>query len=514
MGSGSLRFCKTRLLIIPLFFIFLGLSCLTTKESVITERIFPNIDANFVTNTESSKIIDSQSKSHDSSSNKISYDGDLLPNIDRKIDLLSVINSTKISDSSPEIVIEGSYENNKKREKIDFNNYNLKSRVNLNKNNSNDSFEKNENKSIKNYDSEYSSDKYLSNEEANNFKNNNINLKNSNIIKESVEDKSFDLTNNNFSKIDEREEKRVEVNENDEFTISISGTGWIIKSIVAEGVKFLKRNFVNENTIFVFKSGYPGNFVVTFVKNNDQNMEKVAYLIKVKPRLLTGNDKKENKNKKDDIKKQKQNKGDKEDYRKKLANELFNQNKFDEAKVRYQTIMDEGNPDSEIYYKMGIIEKEFGKHQQALEFFNKNIEEKNNPYFSNAIYEIMNLLKRQQKYSEAIDIFYNHVVGSSLDSSDTESLSLLLSDIYFNMKDYLSASNEYRRFIELFPASLYLDKALFYLAYSIENLNNNSDYKEAYRLYKELIEKYPESKYRKNSKDRILYLERHYLKIN
>ncbi|HOV13918.1 MAG TPA: outer membrane protein assembly factor BamD, partial [Spirochaetota bacterium] len=110
--------------------------------------------------------------------------------------------------------------------------------------------------------------------------------------------------------------------------------------------------------------------------------------------------------------------------------------------------------------------------------------------------------------------FYNFAINGVISQEEMEDLYLLLSDTYFNMKDYVSASNEYRRFIQLYPESLNNDKALFYLAYSMENIQNNPDYKEAFRLYKLLVDKYPESKYRKTGKERMLHLERHYLKIN
>jgi TolA-binding protein len=90
----------------------------------------------------------------------------------------------------------------------------------------------------------------------------------------------------------------------------------------------------------------------------------------------------------------------------------------------------------------------------------------------------------------------------------------MLADTYYSMKDYKNAGNEYRRFIKLYPDSFYIDKALFYLANALENFKNNPDFKEAYRLYKIIVDDYPESVYYNKSKERILFLERHYLKIN
>ena len=47
------------------------------------------------------------------------------------------------------------------------------------------------------------------------------------------------------------------------------------------------------------------------------------------------------------------------------------------------------------------------------------------------------------------------------------------------MEDYKNASNEYRRFIVRFSQSKNYDKAIFYLAYSTENLPINPDFEEA-----------------------------------
>nr|HQH29791.1 hypothetical protein [Spirochaetota bacterium] len=73
---------------------------------------------------------------------------------------------------------------------------------------------------------------------------------------------------------------------------------------------------------------------------------------------------------------------------------------------------------------------------------------------------------------------------------------------------------EYRKILNMFPETNIEDKALFYLANSLEKDKINPDYKESYRLYKILVNKFPESKYYQISKNRLLFLERHYLKVN
>ena len=346
--------------------------------------------------------------------------------------------------------------------------------------------------------------------------NDSLQIKKLNDINEEIENKNFDLTNVTNTKVEESNFKEIEGKENDEISILIEKSGWIIKSLMPDIIKLKNREIVKDNTLFTFKTTSSGvvDLVLIRYDENKNTIQRQPYRVKIKPRDLLS-DKKQKKQTKDDKNtKKEQKKQEKDDFRKILGNELFVQKKYNEAKGRFQALLDEGKVDGEIFYKMGIIEKELGNQDIGYDFFTKSIKEKDNPFFVPALKEIIKTQKDQKKYQEAVDTFYNYAMDENISEEEKEDLYLLLSEVYYNMKDFVSAANEYRRFVENYPNSINIDKTLFYLANSIENYQLNPDFKESYRLYNIIVEKYPESKYYQLSKNRMLYLERHYLKVN
>jgi hypothetical protein len=350
---------------------------------------------------------------------------------------------------------------------------------------------------------------------TNNLKFANLEPKEIKMIKEQIEDKDFDVTKLETSQVEENNPQETTVIENEPLSISLPKSGWLIKSISSNIIKLNTRTNYDDKTYFIFSTNSAGIADIVFLRYDpDTNIiQRLSYKITVKPKNLFENDNKQTK-KTTTVTKIKPQDNKKEDFRRKLADDLFAQGKYSEAKGRYDALIKEGKVDAQIYYKMGIIEKETGNDANALDNFQKNIKEKDNPNYAEALTEIMKLLKKQKKYSEAIDSFYNYGFSDAITPESSEELYLILSDVYFSMNDFVSAAKEYRRFMGNYPKSLNTDKALFYLAYSIENYAKNPDFKEAYKIYKQIISDYPESKYFQLSKNRMLYLERHYLKVN
>lgn len=332
---------------------------------------------------------------------------------------------------------------------------------------------------------------------------------------------SLNLANIENINIKELEQSNFEVEENKQILISLKIPGWIIKSINPPLLKLIKRENSSNNSLFIFEAGPPATVNIVFLRYDEKEnvILRQPYSITIIPRKIIQvvDESKSDKNNTDysvttNLNNKKKEKED--DYKKTIANQLFEQKRYDEALKRYESLVKEGKADTEIYFKIGIIEKEKADNAKAVEYFKLILKEKDSIYFIDAIIELIKILKDEKKYSEAVDVFYEFALTKKLDNKSAEELYIILSDIYFSMGDYNSASKEYRRFIQRFPDSKYYDKALFYLAYSLESLQYNPEFKEAYRLYKMLIDTYPESKYYNLSKKRIINLERHYLKIN
>lgn len=320
----------------------------------------------------------------------------------------------------------------------------------------------------------------------------------------------------NSMKINEYDLKELEIEVNKELSISLKNQGWKIKSISPNLIRFLKQDNYQENTLFQFKTYTPASINIIFTRDDIENkiIFRQPYKIKVLPKKQLVEKTKESNN----VVKEKQGKTlyeNEEDKRiKELADKYFDEKNYKDAKILYLQLLNKSILDPEIYYKLGIIEKESANTAQAYSYFKSALEEKENPFYLNALIELLNLLKDQKKYKEAIDLYYKYGIIESADKKSLEELYLLLADLYFIMKNYNNSSKEYNKFIKLFPYSKYSAKALFYLACSLENLPVNPDFKEAYRIYKIIIDQYPYTEYYLLSKNKILYLDRHYLKVH
>jgi len=150
----------------------------------------------------------------------------------------------------------------------------------------------------------------------------------------------------------------------------------------------------------------------------------------------------------------------------------------------------------------------------AVDYFLKVLTFKNSPYYIDSLIELIMIYKNSGRYDDALELFSKLDFTKIKNKDKIRNLSIVLGDLYFNLKKYSRARDEYKRFTELYPFSDEFIKALYFYALSLENLEVNPDFKEAYRIYKLIVAQYPSTIYYELSKNRILYLDRHYFRIN
>lgn len=323
------------------------------------------------------------------------------------------------------------------------------------------------------------------------------------------------MIKNNASDKEERtfESQNIVADENSELTISIDGAGFLIKEIEPfKSLKLLVRKNYDDRTVFSFKTNLSGDLYIDFVRY-DEGSDSVytrRYFVNVKPRELGG--KKEVKKKEKTQKKAVKEKN--QDYRKDLANGLFAQGNYEEAKKWFVDMLNEGKADYEVNYKMGVIENELGNAAEAGKYFMNNLNEDGNPFYDEALAFYSAILKNSKKYKEALDLLYKYGVLKDLSEKGMQSVRMGLADVYYMMGNFTEAAKEYKRFYSLYPGASDVPKVLFYLAYSMENYPKNPEFDEAKRIYNLIVDNYPESVYYKQAKNRILYIDRHYLKVN
>ena len=194
---------------------------------------------------------------------------------------------------------------------------------------------------------------------------------------------------------------------------------------------------------------------------------------------------------------------------------FFNDGNYQKSKEMFLSLLqDSDNPkkDDVIYYYLGLIEKNSGNLNDAIEDLKKVLAYKDSPYYINSVLELLNIYSDLKRYTDALELYYSMNL-SKTDKAKQGELNLMLADIYYNMANYQKAEEEYKKFIDKFHDSDDYVKALFYYAYSLEKLEMNPDFKEAYRIYNLIVSDYPATKYYELSKNRIMFLDRHYFKI-
>ncbi len=341
--------------------------------------------------------------------------------------------------------------------------------------------------------------------------------------------KSSESKDTNKFQIKEFKLKEVEIEKSKELFISLKYSDWEIKSIAPNKIRLIKKENFQENSLFQFKTYSTGVVNIIFIRNDYENKiiwrqpYRINIFLKSIPAIKnkTVYKSKENVNNIENEKSlnQEKNKNPKlneTEFKdlKELADKYFEEMNYKDAKLLYLQLLEAGINDPEILYKLGIIEKENKNDLKASNYFKLGSVEKDSDYSIRSLIEYLKFLKNQKQYNNALDAYYKYGFIKDLDKKLAEELDLLLCDLLFCLKNYFNSAKEYRKFINNFPYSNYYAKALFFLAYSLERLPKNPDFKEAYRIYKIIIDRFPDTEYYLLSKNRLLYLDRHYLKVH
>lgn len=349
------------------------------------------------------------------------------------------------------------------------------------------------------------------------------------IIERKTEDTAeagFNIVDLKDKEVTESELKIIDVDESKKFYISLKYGGWIIKKLDPPILNLLSRENKDTNTLFEFNSISGGRVNIVFMRydKEEDSIFRMPYLINIRPKVWVDVGEEEVVDDEEPLVFEEgvveeesvlpEKKEETDDYDRKIADQHYRFDNLIEAGKIYRKIIDSGNADSQVLYRMGIIETRAGNDDAAHAFFNEAIKDTEGIYYTDSLLELIKNLKKREKYDEALGIFFEQSVDKEFEIDKAMQLAMLLGDIYYNKHDFTNAAVEYRRFMVKFSDSPDVDKAIFYLAYCLEHLEVNPRYEDAHRLYTMIIDEYPESGYYDLSNTRLLHLERHYLMIN
>ena len=97
------------------------------------------------------------------------------------------------------------------------------------------------------------------------------------------------------------------------------------------------------------------------------------------------------------------------------------------------------------------------------------------PVVAAAWYQLGNAYKRSGQHDEAVDAFRHVIEAQSVQESFRSLVQFQVSETRFLQKEYSEAAKEYRRYVELFPASELAGQAYFYSGWSEFNLERYDD---------------------------------------
>ncbi len=118
--------------------------------------------------------------------------------------------------------------------------------------------------------------------------------------------------------------------------------------------------------------------------------------------------------------------------------------------------------------------------------------------------ELLRAGKKEIRLSDAQQAkkFFQQVLEDYPDSQERIAALMLLADTHFDQEEYQEAKFHYRRFIELYPANKYADRAHYYKAMSDFKvmdiaLRDQTSTKSALESFELLITNFPQSPYKK-----------------
>lgn len=306
-------------------------------------------------------------------------------------------------------------------------------------------------------------------------------------------------------------DETLKIEEKEQINIALNGSGWLIKIINSQFITPVSRTNHSERTWFILTAEYPGNTELVFIRYDQDKNQTITkkFSVNIVPKKIF----EEKNNAKKNAKPNNQRRDTETDYRRNIADNLFKDRNYKAVINSYEDILKTSPGDAQLFYKLANSYFNTGNQRKAEEYYRRNLSDLENPYFNDSVVEYLDLLKNQGKFKEGVDLIYNIGLPNVTDEISKELLYLIAGDLNFNLKNYSESLRNYRTFLSIYPASVNYDKALFYLAYSMELLDN-PQYREARNLYSQLISRFPESKYLNLSRSRILYLDRHYLRVN
>ena len=283
-----------------------------------------------------------------------------------------------------------------------------------------------------------------------------------------IDEDSLDMTNLKNLKVKEMPQQEQAGVTDSQLTLSMAGDQWVMKKMLPAYLELKDRKSTDKQTIFTFDVKAPGEVNIVFVRTTKDAIIRQPYKI------------------------------------------FIQESPSKNTKAASTPAVKPGA--AEAAYKAGMAAKRQAKPDEARKQFTAALSDPDNAYYADALTELIGLYKNDNDTAGAAKIYNQYATQDARQSDDK--LGILDYDLLVMNGDYKGAITGYRKFMQDFPESNLTDKALYYLAYSLEHYKVNPDYREAYRIYNIIIKDYPESKYHKPSQNRSLYLERHYLKIN
>ncbi|MBP5450352.1 MAG: tetratricopeptide repeat protein [Spirochaetales bacterium] len=283
-----------------------------------------------------------------------------------------------------------------------------------------------------------------------------------------IDEDSLDMTNLKNLKVKEMPQQEQAGVTDSQLTLSMAGDQWVMKKMLPAYLELKDRKSTDKQTIFTFDVKAPGEVNLVFVRTTKNEIVRQPYKI------------------------------------------FIQESPSKNTKPTSDTAAKPGA--AEASYKAGMAAKRQAKNDEARKHFTAALSDPDNAYYADALTELIGLYKNDNDTAGAAKAYNQYATPDARQSDDK--LGILDYDLLVMNGDYKGAITGYRKFMQDFPESNLTDKALYYLAYSLEHYKVNPDYREAYRIYNIIISRYPESKYHKPSQNRSLYLERHYLKIN
>jgi tetratricopeptide (TPR) repeat protein len=283
-----------------------------------------------------------------------------------------------------------------------------------------------------------------------------------------IDEDTLDMTNLKNLKVKEMPQQEQAGVTDSQLTLSMAGDQWVMKKMLPAYLELKDRKSNDKQTIFTFDVKAPGEVNLVFVRTTKDAIIRQPYKI------------------------------------------FIQESPSKNTKAASTPAVKPGA--AEAAYKAGMAAKRQAKPDEARKQFTAALSDPDNAYYADALTELIGLYKNDNDTAGAAKIYNQYATQDARQSDDK--LGIIDYDLLVMNGDYKGAITGYRKFMQDFPESNLTDKALYYLAYSLEHYKVNPDYREAYRIYNIIIKDYPESKYHKPSQNRSLYLERHYLKIN